>query len=291
MFLTVITPAYNRASLLERLYNSLKGQNFTDFEWIIIDDGSTDNTKQTVESFFVDNTLRVKYLYKRNGGKHTALNVGIKNAAGKYIFIADSDDLLLPNCLSTLYEKSTLIEQNSDLGGMVGINCTIEGNRIGSGLPQETIECSPIDIRYKYKVTGDLSEVFKTSVLLEFSFPEIPEEKFCPEVLVWNRIGQKYKLLYFNEVIYVRDYQQGGLTEKITKIRMKSPIASTTCYAEMLSLDIPFKDKVKAAINYWRFSLCCKGKKPVTKIGWGWKCLFLFGWMMHRKDIHTVKDR
>ena len=72
---------------------------------------------------------------------------------------------------------------------------------------------------------------------------------------------------------------------------MKSPIASTTCYAEMLSLDIPFKDKVKAAINYWRFSLCCKGKKPVTKIGWGWKCLFLFGWMMHRKDIHTVKDR
>lgn len=291
MFLTIITPTYNRAVLLERLYGSLKEQSFTDFEWIIVDDGSTDNTKQVVEEFVANNTFCVRYLYKRNGGKHTALNVGIKNALGKYIFIADSDDLLLPNCLSTLYEKAALTELNPDLGGMAGINCTIEGKRIGSGLPQATIECSPIDIRYKYRVTGDLSEVFKTSVLQEFPFPEIPGEKFCPEVLVWNRIGQKYKLLYFNQEIYVRDYQQGGLTEKITKIRMKSPIASTTCYAEMVSLKLPFKEKVKAATNYWRFRFCCKGKKNVAKIGWLWKCVCPLGWLMHMKDIRSVKDK
>jgi len=190
-----------------------------------------------------------------------------------------------------LYEKAALTELNPDLGGMAGINCTIEGKRIGSGLPQATIECSPIDIRYKYRVTGDLSEVFKTSVLQEFPFPEIPGEKFCPEVLVWNRIGQKYKLLYFNQEIYVRDYQQGGLTEKITKIRMKSPIASTTCYAEMVSLKLPFKEKVKAATNYWRFRFCCKGKKNVAKIGWLWKCVCPLGWLMHMKDIRSVKDK
>lgn len=291
MFLTIITPTYNRAVLLERLYGSLKEQSFTDFEWIIVDDGSTDNTKQVVEEFVANNTFCVRYLYKRNGGKHTALNVGIKNALGKYIFIADSDDLLLPNCLSTLYEKAALTELNPDLGGMAGINCTIEGKRIGSGLPQATIECSPIDIRYKYRVTGDLSEVFKTSVLQEFPFPEIPGEKFCPEVLVWNRIGQKYKLLYFNQEIYVRDYQQGGLTEKITKIRMKSPIASTTCYAEMVSLKLPFKEKVKAATNYWRFRFCCKEKKNVAKIGCQWKCVCPLGWLMHMKDIRSVKDK
>lgn len=291
MFLTIITPTYNRAVLLGRLYESLKKQSFTDFEWIIVDDGSTDNTKQVVEEFVANNTFCVRYLYKRNGGKHTALNVGIKNALGKYIFIADSDDLLLPNCLSTLYEKAALTALNPDLGGMAGINCTIEGKRIGSGLPQATIECSPIDIRYKYRVTGDLSEVFKTSVLQEFPFPEIPGEKFCPEVLVWNRIGQKYKLLYFNQEIYVRDYQQGGLTEKITKIRMKSPIASTTCYAEMVSLKLPFKEKVKAATNYWRFRFCCKGKKNVAKIGWLWKCVCPLGWLMHMKDIRSVKDK
>jgi len=91
MFLTIITPTYNRAVLLERLYGSLKEQSFTDFEWIIVDDGSTDNTKQVVEEFVANNTFCVRYLYKRNGGKHTALNVGIKNALGKYIFIADSD--------------------------------------------------------------------------------------------------------------------------------------------------------------------------------------------------------
>ena len=291
MFLTIITPTYNRGGLLGRLHESFKKQSFTDFEWIIVDEGSTDNTKQVVEEFVANNTFCVRYLYKRNGGKHTALNVGIKNALGKYIFIADSDDLLLPNCLSTLYEKSALTELNPDLGGMAGINCTIEGKRIGSGLPQATIECSPIDIRYKYRVTGDLSEVFKTSVLQEFPFPEIPGEKFCPEVLVWNRIGQKYKLLYFNQEIYVRDYQQGGLTEKITKIRMKSPIASTTCYAEMVSLKLPFKEKVKAATNYWRFRFCCKEKKNVAKIGWLWKCVCPLGWLMHMKDIRSVKDK
>ena len=262
-----------------------------DFEWIIVDDGSTDNTKEVVERFVADHTLQVRYVYKRNGGKHTALNVGIKNANGNYILIADSDDLLLPNSLEILYEKSKLVERNPALGGMAGINCSIEGKRIGSGLPKETIECSPIDIRYKYNVIGDLSEVFRTSILREFLFPEYPNEKFCPEVLVWNRIAQKYKLLYFNEAIYVRDYQLGGLTEKITKIRMQSPVASTTCYAEMMSLDIPFKDKVKAAINYWRFRLCCKSGKSVPRISWLWSSMFLFGWLMHIKDIRTIKNK
>lgn len=289
MFLTILTPTYNRATLLARLYDSIKSQHCTDFEWIIVDDGSTDATKIVVENFVNENTVRVKYLYKRNGGKHTALNLGVKNASGDFILIADSDDLLLPNSVSMLFEKSKLLEHHSDLAGIVGVNCTVDGNRIGSGLPQEVIECSPIEIRYLYRVTGDLSEVYKTSVLKEFPFPEYPDEKFCPEVLVWNRIGKKYNLLYFNEVVYIRDYQEGGLTAKITKIRMKSPIASTTCYAEMLSLDIPFKDKLKAAVNYWRFRLCCKKGKPAPNIGWMWMCVWPLGWLMHVKDLRLVK--
>ena len=125
----------------------------------------------------------------------------------------------------------------------------------------------------------------------EFPFPEIEGEKFCPEVLVWNRIARKYKLRYFNEAIYIAEYQPEGLTARIVEIRMKSPIASTTCYAEMVSLNIPFKEKVKAAINYWRFRFCCKGKKTITKMGWLWKCVAPLGWLMHVKDLRMVKDK
>lgn len=140
-------------------------------------------------------------------------------------------------------------------------------------------------------MAGDLSEVFRTDVMREFPFPEIEGEKFCPEVLVWNRIARKYKLRYFNEAIYIAEYQPEGLTARIVEIRMKSPIASTTCYAEMVSLNIPFNDRVRAAINYWRFRFCCKGKKPDTKIGWLWRCVAPLGWFMHVKDLRMVKDK
>ncbi len=291
MLITVFTSTYNRASLLQRLFTSLCMQSFNSFEWIIVDDGSTDNTHDMVMEFAEKGVIPIRYIFKSNGGKHRAINEGVKHARGRLFFIVDSDDVLADNALKRIVEVYEQIKDDIKFGGVAGVDGYPDGRIVGSGLPAPIIDCNSIDIRSKYHVAGDLSEVFRTDVMREFPFPEIEGEKFCPEVLVWNRIACKYKLRYFNEAIYIAEYQPEGLTARIVEIRMKSPIATTTCYAEMLSQDISFKDKVKAAINYWRFSLCCKGKKPVTKIGWGWKCLFLFGWMMHRKDIHTVKDR
>lgn len=291
MLITVFTSTYNRASLLQRLFTSLCMQSFNSFEWIIVDDGSTDNTHDMVMEFAEKGVIPIRYIFKSNGGKHRAINEGVQHAKGELFFIVDSDDMLSADALKRVAEVYGQIKEDRTFGGVAGVDAYPDGRIVGSGLPAPIIDCNSIDIRSKYHVAGDLSEVFRTDVMREFPFPEIEGEKFCPEVLVWNRIACKYKLRYFNEAIYIAEYQPEGLTARIVEIRMKSPIATTTCYAEMLSQDISFKDKVKAAINYWRFSLCCKGKKPVTKIGWGWKCLFLFGWMMHRKDIHTVKDR
>jgi len=123
----------------------------------------------------------------------------------------------------------------------------------------------------------------------EFPFPEIENERFCPESLVWNRIANKYKLFCFNKVIYYRDYLEGGLTSKIVRIRMNSPIASTMTYAEMLDYDISLKWKIRSAINYWRFRLCCKKGKPAPNIGWMWMCVCPLGWLMHIKDLRLVK--
>ena len=132
-----------------------------------------------------------------------------------------------------------------------------------------------------------MCEVFRTSVLREIPFPEIPGEKFVPEALVWNRIAQKYKLRVFHHVVYYRDYLDGGLTDKIVRIRMKSPVASMMTYAEMTTFDIPFMQKVKAAVNYWRFrcptSSLPKGEEA-PKLRWWWYWTWPLGRMMHLRD-------
>lgn len=291
LLITVFTPTYNREQLLTRLFNSLREQTFKDFEWLIVDDGSTDNTHDVAQKFVEEGIVPIKYVFKRNGGKHRAINEGVKHAKGELFFIVDSDDMLPPDALKRVAEVYGQIKDDRNYGGVAGVDAYPDGGIVGSGLPASVIDCNSIDIRTKYHVTGDLSEVFRTDVMREFPFPEIEGEKFCPEVLVWNRIARKYKLRYFNEAIYIAEYQPEGLTARIVEIRMKSPIASTTCYAEMVSLNIPFNDKVKAAINYWRFRFCCKGKITITKMGWLWKCVAPLGWLMHVKDLRMVKDK
>ena len=137
------------------------------------------------------------------------------------------------------------------------------------------IVCNALDIRYRYNVKGDLKEVFRTEVLKEIPFPEYEGEKFCPEALVWNRIAKRYKLLYINKPIYIVEYQENGITSGITKARMFSPLASITCYAELNCSNIPLVQKVKAAINYWRFRFCMSNgiEKPILPWYWNWTAI------------------
>ena len=285
MLITVFTPTYNRAHLLGRLYESLCAQRFTDFEWVIVDDGSTDGTASLVQGFIAERQIDIKYLSQRNGGKHRAINHGVSQAKGELFFIVDSDDYLPADslqCIAAEYSKC-----DSSIGGVAGLDATYGGKVIGSGLAQDFIECNSMDIRFKHRVTGDLAEVFKTCVMREFPFPEVEGEKFCPEALVWSRIAHKYKLRYFNKVIYIAEYQDGGLTDNIVRVRRQSPVASTTYYAELLSSDIPWGQKLKAAINYWRFRLCCKKFSRVPQLPLLWNAVWPLGWLMHLRDLHS----
>lgn len=288
--ITVLTPSYNRGDLLKNLYQSLRDQIFDDFEWIVVDDGSTDSTSEIITHFKEDKKIVIKYIKQSNGGKHTAINAGVKISTGELIIIVDSDDTLPKDSLLIINNQYLKIREDATVGGVCGLMAHHDNIVIGNCnlLPQGNI--SSIDMRFKYGFLGDVCEVFKTDVLREFPFPEIYNEKFCPEDLVWNRIARKYTLYFFNQVVYYRDYLDGGLTSKIVKIRMKSPIASTICYGEMLDLDIPIKSKIKAAINYWRFYLCIKNKsKAEKKIASLWICLLPVGLIFHIKDRLVAK--
>ena len=290
MLITVFTPSYNRAHLLPRVYESLCRQTFRDFEWVIVDDGSTDDTESVVNSQFImhNSQFPVRYFYQENGGKHRAINRGVKEAKGELFFIVDSDDYLPTDALAIVAEEYAKVSDNDTVGGISGLDRYEDGRIVGSGLPADSIDCNAIDIRMKHHVKGDLKEVFRTNVLREFPFPEIPHERFCPEQVVWFRIAQKYKLHYFNKPVYIAEYQEQGITANITRARMKSPVASMMCYQELNSYDVPFVQKAKAAINYWRFRLCSKQKVEIPKLPWWWKWTMPIGAMMHQRDLRTT---
>ena len=289
--ISILTPTYNRGKLLLPLYESLKNLTFEDFEWLIVDDGSEDDTEQYALSWIAHNIQNaefpIRYIKKSNGGKHTAINRGVREANGELILILDSDDTLPSDSLATIAQYYEQCKGYKDCAGVCGLMAHHDGQLIGTGFPKDPMYESALLFRYAEKgnVTGDLLEVYKTSVMREFPFPEIENEKFCPESLVWNRIANKYKLFCFNKVIYYRDYLDGGLTSKIVRIRMNSPIASTMTYAEMLDYDISLKWKIRSAINYWRFRYCIKNKAlKAPDVKWYWRLFQIIGLLMHLKD-------
>lgn len=257
--ISVFTATYNRGYTLTKLFESLCNQSMKDFEWIIVDDGSTDNTEEIVSQWINSNPIRIIYYKQKNGGKHRAFNKGISLAKGNLFFNVDSDDYLLPSSLEIITEKYLTCKNIPNIGGVAGRRIYYDGKIVGNQ-PFNEIISNSIDIRNKYKVTGDLVEIFELEKLKEFPFPEIENEKFCPEALIWNRFASKYKLLFFNQGIYVTEYLPDGLTAKITKIRMQSPVASMLFYSELEKYDIVWLQRLRANINFWRFSF--NGETP-----------------------------
>ena len=287
--ITILTPTFNRAHLLPRLFESLTHQTDFNFEWLVMDDGSTDGTSDLFAGkTFLSAPFPIRYYRQENGGKHRALNAGVKQAKGDFIFIADSDDWLLPQSVAIVGQHASAIADDNTFAGVAGLDVFDDERIVGTGLPQDIIDCNAMDIRYRYHVDGDLKEVFKTTVLQEFPFPEIQDEKFCPEQLVWFRIAQKYKLRYFNTPIYVAEYQLNGITASIIRVRMLAPQATCMMYAEMLAYKIPFKEKIKAAINFWRFKACAPSRVMITTLKGGWRWCYLIGMLLHWRDKKQV---
>ena len=303
--ITVITPTYNRAHLLPRLYDSLCRQTFTDFEWIVVDDGSTDDTQEVLAKLSADcnhkpqtSNLKPQTFKKENGGKHTAVNMGVKHAKGELVLILDSDDELPETSLADIAEEWQRVKDNGliekgdgekPIGGLCGYMAHRNGEVISKPLVHTV--CDEFKMWYYYHINHDMCEVFRTEVLLRNPFPEIRNERFCPEDLVWARIAKNYSLQIFPKVIYFRDYLDGGLTDNIVRIRMQSPIGAMTRYSESVTWPYAsFFKKLRFALNYWRFYFCVTDKSEIkNRIGLRWLWAKPLGWLMHRHDEQMLR--
>lgn len=210
--ITVFTPTYNRAYILQDLYNSLLKQTDFRFEWLIVDDGSTDNTKEVVADFQLENNpFVIRYYKKENGGKHTAINMGVELARGYLFFIVDSDDRLAPYAIEKLYAWERSIEDKASFAGVSGNKGDLDGNLLGETFIGYSMDATNLE-RAQNNILGDKAEAYYTQILRSFPFPVIEGENFMTESVVWDRIGAAgLKIRWVNEVIYLVEQRADGL--------------------------------------------------------------------------------
>lgn len=256
--ITIFTPAYNRKGTLFRLRESLIDQTYKNFEWLIVDDGSNDDTDKLVDEWKLEGNILIRYYKQQNGGKHRAINRGLDYAEGELFFIVDSDDYLPANSLEIINKQYETIKGNKSFIGIVGHMALPNGSILGGEVLKTTfLDSNLIERREKFGIVGDMAKVLVTEKFREFYFPDINGEKFVAESLVWNRMALRYQFRYFNQVIYIAEYMEGGLSYNSIRNRRNNPKYATLLYKELVHNPISSgKLKLKSMINYWRFAFC-----------------------------------
>lgn len=292
--ITVFTPTYNRAYILPALYQSLKNQSCKDFEWLIVDDGSTDQTNELITEWMCDSDkgFVIRYFFQCNGGKHRAINLGVTKALGDAFFIVDSDDRLYPMTIAILTKWWDEIKENDHFAGVSGLRQYHDGTRIGGGLGCDVLDIDSLSLRTKKQIKGDMAEMFRTKILRQFIFPEIEDEKFLTEAVVWNRIAQHYQLRYYNVSIYCCDYLSDGLTQSIEKHHKNSPEGTALYFAELAHWpQTDWRTYLIAVGNYWKYASFNPQpfRQKWKRIGW-WNIVFFpLGWVLALKSRWLLK--
>lgn len=202
---TVVTPTYNRAHTLGRVYASLREQTWQDFEWVIVDDGSTDSTRAMVLEWQREARFPIHYVWQKNLHKKTAFNRGVRKAAGELIVALDSDDTLEKDALASMMSIWHGIpeEQRDRYVAITGLCARPDGTIVGDRYPQDVVDATALDMTFKYHVSGEKFGCMRTEVLLKFPFPE-EIAGFVPESLVWRAIARAgYMTRFVNKVFRV----------------------------------------------------------------------------------------
>lgn len=262
--ITIFTPTYNRCHTLARLYNSLKKQEqYTNYiEWLIVDDGSTDNTEDLIKSFQDEKIFNINYIKKENGGKHTALNIGIKNATGEYFFCIDSDDCLEDGAIETLFDF--INTYNPD--GIIAYKSDISTNSIiGDFFSPNLQETTLYSLINKHKCSGDRSLIYKTELLQQIYIPEPTGVKFFPETYLYDQFDIKHKSLLLNKSLCKCEYLLGGYSNSFRALMINNALSMKWFYGERLKMSLSFKERFIFTYRYIAFSLLAKSSEYVYK--------------------------
>lgn len=223
MKITVFTPTYNRAYIIEQLYTSLCRQTYQDFEWLVVDDGSTDNTEELFRNLQQEcKRFPIHYYKKENGGKCRAINYALDLAEGELFFTVDSDDYLTNDALEKLAEWERELPKNQMFCGIAGNLGTSETETVNRIFENGYYEGTLLD-RYSV-VNGERAIAIYTDIHRKYRYPEFEGEKFMTEAVVWNRMANDgYKVRFYNDIIWIYKYLEDGLTKSGNKLFLNNP--------------------------------------------------------------------
>lgn len=232
---TVFTPTYNRAHTLNRVYTSLAAQTFRDFEWLIVDDGSSDNTNQMVEGWKLKADFPIRYMWQPNQGKHVAFNRGVGEARGELFLTLDSDDACVPEALERFdyHWRSIPAEIRSEFSAVTALCIDRNGNLVGREFSRNIVDSDSLEMRYRYRMTGEKWGFQRTEVLKKFPFPVIENVRFIPESIVWTAIARHYKTRYVNErlrIYWTEESQEERESDQLTRSSIAALAAGRSLY-------------------------------------------------------------
>ena len=245
MKLTIFTPSYNRAYILPQLYNSLLKQTDSRFEWVIVDDGSKDETEELVDGWIRENNLKIVFRKQENQGKHIAVNTGVSLASGELFFIVDSDDFLSEDAvekINTFWESNHL---DSGVAGLLFYKKLLNGQLVGAKLPSQIKRCKMWEAARKYGSTGDKAPVFRTDIFRQYVYPKFEGERFLGESYVFNQIDEKYDMLIMDEALYFCDYRADGLSQDFRRLYRNNPKGFLAIYEQSVGHALNLKQRLK----------------------------------------------
>lgn len=221
--ITVFTPTYNRAHILDALYQSLRRQSYRDFEWVIVDDGSTDDTKSLVSGWMAeDNAFPIRYHWQENGGKCRAINTGLGLARGELFFTVDSDDYLTDDALEKVALWESQLPRDQKYCGVSGNLGTSQTETPNTPLAEPFFDGTLLD-RYG-PVNGERALALYTEIHREYLYPDCPGEKFMTEAVTWNRMAHDgYRMRFYNDIIWIYEYKEDGLTRAGDRLFWDNP--------------------------------------------------------------------
>lgn len=265
-FLTVFTPAYNRAHTLPRTYESLLRQDCKDFVWLVIDDGSTDNTAELVRDWQTkDNGFEIRYIYKENGGMHTAHNTAYENIDTELNVCIDSDDMLADGAVSYILDLWSKTDRQK-YAGIIGLDANMAtGKVIGTDFP-ETMKETTLTGFYDAGGSGDKKLVYRTDIMKALpKYPVFEGEKYVS--LGWKYLlcDQEYNLITTNKVLCNVEYQADGSSMNMLRQYLKNPKGFAFLRKENMKYNESKKSNFINCIHYVSSSMISRNKKFIAE--------------------------
>lgn len=282
MRVTVFTPTYNRARLIHRVYESLLAQTYKGFEWVIIDDGSTDDTEEVVKEFASVADFEIKYFKRSNKGKAASINEALTLADGEFFLVFDSDDWCIPDALEKFLGAWDALQQPDDYCAVSALKGYSRDTVVGEDYSRMSSLGESYADRFNKRVKGDKWEFIRTSIHRDHTYQLFGEERYQAPEYAWLGMGRAYKTVFLNEILGVVEYQADGISKNNLKHRRQSPLSTYSFYTRAREVADNWGMALRCEVNGARFAL--HGRTPSLAANFGALAITL-GAVVFMKDL------